>query len=138
MAQSNRERVGRALELLTRGLRAFIEREMQAVHRQRWVEVANQSFDAAYKPRGANWDASALLKIMWDQWDMVFRKILGRTERNLVAELRDTRTRSRPTTLTEPSTASSGSCRRSRLPRQRRQLVRRSSCCGLALSRMRG
>jgi predicted AAA+ superfamily ATPase len=91
MAQSNRERVGRALELLTQGLRPFIEREMEAVHRQKWVEVANQNLDLAYRPKGANWDASALLKIMWDQWDTVFRKTLGRTERNLVAELRDTR-----------------------------------------------
>jgi predicted AAA+ superfamily ATPase len=91
VAQSNRERVGRAVELLTQGLRPFIERELQAVHRDRWVEVANQSFDPAYRRKGANWDASALLKIMWDQWDMVFRKTLGRTERNLVAELRDTR-----------------------------------------------
>lgn len=64
---------------------------MEAVHGQRWVEVANQSFDLAYRRKGVNWDASALLKIMWDQWDMVFRKTLGRTERNLVAELRDTR-----------------------------------------------
>src|SRR5437867_3770649 len=91
MAQSNRERVGRALELLTQGLRPFIEREMEAVHRKRWVDVANQSFDLAYRPKSANWDAAALLKIMWDQWDTVFRKTLGRTERNLVAELRDTR-----------------------------------------------
>jgi hypothetical protein len=34
-----------------------------------------------------------VLKVMWDQWDSVFRKPLGRAERTLVAELRDVRNR---------------------------------------------
>src|SRR5437867_2063032 len=91
MAQSNRERVGRALELLSAGLRPFIEREMEAVYQSRWVDAANQSFDVGYRPSGANWDTAGLLRIMWGQWDSAFRKTLGRTERNLVAELRDVR-----------------------------------------------
>src|SRR5207237_2595758 len=91
VAQSNRERVGRAPELLTAGLRPFTEREMEAVHQNRWVDAANESFDLGRRPTGTNWDAAGLLRIMWAQWDAVFRKTLGRTERNLVAELRDVR-----------------------------------------------
>ncbi|MEW6049321.1 MAG: Swt1 family HEPN domain-containing protein, partial [Bacillota bacterium] len=39
----------------------------------------------------AEWDASALLKVMWDAWNDVFRRILGFAERSLVSELRDWR-----------------------------------------------
>ena len=40
MAQSNHERVSKALNLLNQGLKPFVEREMQAVHGSRWLEVA--------------------------------------------------------------------------------------------------
>ena len=36
MAQSNLERVGKALELLNKGLKPFVEREMLAKHGTRW------------------------------------------------------------------------------------------------------
>jgi hypothetical protein len=32
---------------------------------------------------------AALLKLMWEQWNDVFRKTLGHAERSLVSELRD-------------------------------------------------
>ena len=41
----------------------------------------------------SEWDASALLKLMWDTWNDVFRDALGFTERSLVSELRDWRNR---------------------------------------------
>ena len=41
----------------------------------------------------AEWDASALLKLMWDTWNDVFRDALGFTERSLVSELRTWRNR---------------------------------------------
>ncbi len=37
------------------------------------------------------WDVAGLLKLMWDTWHEVFRKILGPAERSLVSELRDHR-----------------------------------------------
>ena len=39
----------------------------------------------------ADWDAAALLKLMWDTWNDVFRDTLGHTERSIVSELRDWR-----------------------------------------------
>src|SRR5204863_9231935 len=38
-------------------------------------------------------DAQFLLKVMWDQWQPVFRNVLGQTERTYVSELRDVRNR---------------------------------------------
>ena len=38
MAITNRERVGKALDLLNEGLLPFVERELQAVYADRWQE----------------------------------------------------------------------------------------------------
>ena len=35
-----------------------------------------------------NWDAAALIKLMWETWNDVFRDTFGFTERSLVSELR--------------------------------------------------
>src|SRR5438477_454077 len=96
MAQSNLERVGRTLELLNQGLRPFIEREMQAVYKDRWVEMAQAGLrdnrsQARGKGGGPNWDTQALLAVMWDRWNDVFKTILGQAERSLVSELKDVR-----------------------------------------------
>jgi hypothetical protein len=39
----------------------------------------------------AEWDATALLKLMWDAWNEVFRRVLGHAERSLISELREVR-----------------------------------------------
>src|SRR5206468_9788002 len=96
MALSNHERVGKALELLKDGLRPFVEREMKAQHKQLWFEQAKAAvsdsqanlFGTENNPR---WDAAATLAVMWNQWNVVFRKTLGQAERTLVSELRDVR-----------------------------------------------
>ncbi|MBI2502153.1 MAG: ATP-binding protein [Candidatus Latescibacteria bacterium] len=98
MALSNHERVGKALDLLKEGLRPFVERELKAQHAQLWFEQAKASvsesqanlFGTEAEPR---WDVAALLSVMWNQWQVVFRKTLGQTERTLVSELREVRNR---------------------------------------------
>lgn len=90
MAKTNHGRVGEALELLNEGLQPFVERELQAKYSENWKEIVTtyfpvESFDEI------NWDSAAILKLMWDAWNDVFRNILGRTERSLVSELRDVR-----------------------------------------------
>ena len=87
MALSNRDRVGKALEVLNSGLKPFVEREMEAVHAKDWMAEARQS---GFRD-DQNWDTQALLSVMWNQWNMVFSKTLGRTERSIVSELRDVR-----------------------------------------------
>jgi len=98
MAITNHERVGKALDLLKEGLRPFVEREMKAQHAQLWFEQAKASvsdsqanlFGTETEPR---WDVAAILAVMWNQWNVVFRKTLGHAERTLVSELRDVRNR---------------------------------------------
>lgn len=97
MALSNRDRVGRGLELLSAGLRPFVEREMQAAHGERWREVAGAGLrENRGAPKGkakqVNLDAQALLSLMANQWS-AFEKTLPRAARTLVFELRDVRDR---------------------------------------------
>jgi predicted AAA+ superfamily ATPase len=96
MAISNHERVSRALNLLRDGLYPFIEREMKAVHGDRWLIPASASLPDHYLRNKTiqdvlKDDVSALLIIMWDQWNTIFKKVLGQSERTLVSELRTTR-----------------------------------------------
>jgi len=96
MTISNHERVGRALNLLRDGLYPFVEREMKAIHGERWLIPAATSLPDSYvKSKKVEdvlrEDVSALLIVMWEQWNNVFRNTLGRTERSIVSELRDTR-----------------------------------------------
>jgi predicted AAA+ superfamily ATPase len=96
MAISNYERVGRALQLLHKGLYPFIEREMKAIHGDRWIIPAGASLPDSYlRNKSAKEvleeDVSALLIVMWDQWNQIFRQTLGHSERTLVSELRTTR-----------------------------------------------
>lgn len=95
MAQSNHERVGRALELLNKGLLPFIEREMQAVHGSRWLQEAAANLRdyqiSSARTGEPSWDTQVLLLVMWDQWHTVFKNVLGHAERSLVSELRETR-----------------------------------------------
>jgi len=92
MALSNRDRVGKALELLNEGLKAFIMREMKAGYGNSWESKARESISAlAGQTDEIHYDTQALLSIMSDNWMVVFRKTLGHSERSIVSELRETR-----------------------------------------------
>jgi len=96
MAMSNQERVGKALEQIKAGLAPFIDREFTNLYKAKALEEANQYVrDERQKTDRpfAEWDAAALLKLMWDAWNSVFRQVLGQAERTLVSELRDVRNR---------------------------------------------
>jgi predicted AAA+ superfamily ATPase len=96
MAISNHERVGRALELLKAGLGPFIEREFAETFKDGSTkEMARLLGDDRINSKRpvAEWDAAALMKVVWDSWNEVFRKTLGPAERSLVSELRDHRNR---------------------------------------------
>ena len=98
MAISNHERVGKALELLKDGLQPFVERELKQEHQQHWFEelkssLSSQQLSFAGTEEDPKWDVASVLKVMWDQWHKVFRKVLGQAERSMVSELRDVRNR---------------------------------------------
>ena len=95
MAITNQERVGKALELLKDGLGPFVEREIQGKIKAGGVhmDTIRRFVDDPHltdKPID-QWDVAALLKLMWETWNDVFRSVLGHAERSLVSEIRDQR-----------------------------------------------
>ena len=84
MAITNHEQVGKGLDLLKEGLAPFVARELRGKH---YVDSDGPS---NHKPV-AERDAAGLLKLIWDNWQLVFRSTLGQAERSLVSELRDWR-----------------------------------------------
>jgi predicted AAA+ superfamily ATPase len=94
MAITNPERVGKAMELLRTGLAPFVEREFTNLHPSNAADEARRYLGddrtVAKKPL-VELDVAALLKLMWEAWNEVFSRTLGRAERSLVQELRDYR-----------------------------------------------
>ena len=93
MALSNHERVGKAMVLLGEGLAPFAARECEAEFGEDWtVGVQRSDTRGVGRTRNVNpTDPQFLLKVMWDEWNSIFRKKLGRAERNYVSELQDAR-----------------------------------------------
>ena len=94
MAVTNRERVGKGLELLRAGLEPFVQRELKrAVHAGDVDEYRLRQIlsDPGPRRRPSDSDVQVLLRVMWDTWNEVFREILGHAERSLVSELREHR-----------------------------------------------
>ncbi len=95
MAITNHERVGKGLELLKAGLAPFVEREIKtaiAANSLSMQKVKGFVDDPILTNKGiGEWDVAALLKLMWETWNEVFRKTLGFAERSLVSEIRDWR-----------------------------------------------
>ncbi|MGB4912363.1 MAG: Swt1 family HEPN domain-containing protein, partial [Candidatus Dechloromonas phosphoritropha] len=95
MAITNFERVGKTLELLKSGLAPFVEREIKAAIAANSLSMQKvRAFVddpiLANKTMG-EWDVAALLKLMWETWNEVFRRTLGFADRSLVSEIRDWR-----------------------------------------------
>lgn len=87
MALTNRQRIGNGLELLSDGLRPYVERECQAHFGDNWQEMVTN-------PRAKSQELSdphVLLSIMTDNWHNVFKSSLGQSERSIVSELREAR-----------------------------------------------
>lgn len=95
MAVSNHERIGRGLTLLNQGLYPYVKREMQKVYGEGWLTITTSymSDDETFKPDVQDIlddNIPVLLTLIIKQWDQVFSKKLGYTERALVAELIET------------------------------------------------
>lgn len=95
MALTNHERVGKALEIFRSGMAPVVEREVKAaVQSGALSPQAVKSFVEdpmlADKPI-AQYDVAALMKLMWETWNEVFRRTLGFPQRSLVGEVRTAR-----------------------------------------------
>ena len=96
MATSNYDRVGKALEFLRAGLGPFVERELKGALEARRMDAQSLSRLAEDPLRArpvSEWDVAGLLKLMWENWNAVFREILGPAERGFVGEMRGHRNR---------------------------------------------
>ena len=84
MAVSNRDRVGKALELAGHALGVYVDRRMsrRAPQGGNWKHTYDDNVDS---------DISALVGVVLDHWGDVFKDDLKATGRNLVGETRDWR-----------------------------------------------
>ena len=96
MAITNHERVGKAMESLRVGLAPFVSREFINHHKGQTARVLQQILGVPPQdPKRLfhDMDTAALLRVMWESWNEVYRTTLGHAERSLVSELRDIRNR---------------------------------------------
>ncbi|GIU94958.1 MAG: hypothetical protein KatS3mg012_1415 [Gaiellaceae bacterium] len=87
MADTNNERVGKALALLAQGLAPFVERECGLRYGADWENAVPGDGTRSKS------DVQFLLRTMAATWRDVFERTLGRMERNYVSELIDARNR---------------------------------------------
>lgn len=90
MALSNRDRVGRAFELLAKGLEPYVDRRMTRAAGESWFG------DFLYRAKGLSDDATlddpaVSLRALTECWDAGFRSELTRGDRNVAFELRQVR-----------------------------------------------
>ena len=99
MAMSNRERVGRGMELLRDGLGPYVLREcLAALPRAQADAVVNRLFPDGAPKQAENeaqlierMDVQEVIFVMWDFWREAFHEKLGHSGRTLVSELRNVR-----------------------------------------------
>lgn len=84
---TNRALVGDALDLLFGVLRPYVEREMRAVYRDRWLREAR---DALHSKPPERWDTSDLLSLVYYKFFHVFND-LGHEGRSWVSLLKEVR-----------------------------------------------
>jgi predicted AAA+ superfamily ATPase len=85
LALSNRDRVGKATELVGAALGPYVDRRMTR------KSTVGGNWKAQYPGENLDSDSSALIGIILDHWQAIFRDELKSTGRNLVGEVRDWR-----------------------------------------------
>lgn len=95
MAITNHDRIGKGLDVLSRALKLFVEQELKSEFGDDWIKTLKTRLGAQVrveeKDGGIKSDPAVLLKVMWEFWNDVFGKTLGRPERSMVSELIDVR-----------------------------------------------
>lgn len=94
MAKSNRERVEEALTLVASGFGRFVADQLSNTYGGDWIGSVTAKGNWGGQKGGQNAKVSDPDFVLWAagfEWQSVFRKILGQTERGLIGELRDAR-----------------------------------------------
>lgn len=94
MALSNRDRIGRMIELLPDGLLPVVEREMTRRQGDSWFDdVVAAAVREGGSVQRSRHDPQFLLNIVLRNWASYFRHVLPAASRNYVGELNDIRNR---------------------------------------------
>jgi predicted AAA+ superfamily ATPase len=94
MAVTNNDRITRMMELLQLGLKPFVERELTSHFGKYWITEVSKNWknELSWQDDDTpHLDSAVLLRLMWEQWNDVFKKTLGFNERSWVSELRGVR-----------------------------------------------
>ncbi len=92
MAQTNYDRITKAMELLKIGLTPFVQRELQTAYGDSWrTKVQTLLSDTRLRTSDGALDAAALLVIIDREWKDIFKQTLGKAERSIVNELLEVR-----------------------------------------------
>jgi uncharacterized protein len=96
MAISNRERVGKGLDLLHHGLRPFMEEQFRAKLGDGYKDIVKARFDLKHQPDGdLHLDNQALLHLFLNPevWHEMLKSVIGKAARSYAGELIDVRNR---------------------------------------------
>ncbi len=97
MAKTNRERIGRALDLFVEGFRPFVIQQMDARHDGNGINKAQEYIQQRARPGSRvasgpdEWDTATLITIILSEWQYLFRLKLGKAERGMLGELEEIR-----------------------------------------------
>ena len=91
MALSNREKIGKGLEVLVLGLNPFIERELKNWRGPTGLSTALNEIKINNKNSGNLNDIQTLLSLLFENWVAVFSKTLGKAEKSYCHELKECR-----------------------------------------------
>lgn len=94
MAKSNRERVEETLSLVASGFGRFVEDQLSNQYGADWINEVSAKGNWGGQKGGQKAKLTDPDFVLWAagfEWQSVFRKILGQTERGLIGELRDAR-----------------------------------------------
>ena len=84
--------IRKGLDQAKLGLVPFVERELKSKLGGYWIEeLTSRSRGIKREGDSVHWDTQALLKAMVDNWQGVFRFVLGHVERSYVGEMIDDR-----------------------------------------------
>lgn len=97
MALSNRDRIGKSLDIFTEAYRPWVVLQLKSRHGedgekkgQELLEQSTRSGDR--KPKGVgDWDVSNLLTVINGEWPYLFSKKLGQADRSMLHELQEVR-----------------------------------------------
>ena len=91
MSLTNKERIGRSVELLRTALAPDVRRQLELAYGEQWLSHLRPS-RSAHEPRESDLDdVGVLLGVVLREWDTLFRRRFDGVDADLVRSVRDVR-----------------------------------------------